>query len=149
MLLNDDFICFFLYTVRETLAALLAWYVWTLGDGLCWRSLMSCNAEHKHSSEETIHLSWCLVNISTSRLALAIHDDVIKWNHFPRYWSFMRGIHRSLWIPTRRPVTRSFDVFFDLGLNKWLSKQSWGWWFEMPSRPLWRHRNVLRVWKLL
>ena len=23
------------------------------------------------------------------------HDDVIKWKHFPRYWSFVRGIHRS------------------------------------------------------
>ena len=23
------------------------------------------------------------------------HDDVIKWKHFPRYWPFMRGIHRS------------------------------------------------------
>ena len=43
--------------------------------------------------------------------------------------------------PTQRPVTRSFDVFFDLRLNKRLSKQSWGWWFETPSRPLWRHRN--------
>ena len=32
--------------------------------------------------------------------------------------------------PTQRPVTRSFDVFFDLRLNKRLSKQSWGWWFE-------------------
>ena len=42
----------------------------------------------------------------------------------------------------QRPVTRSFDVFFDLCLNTRLSKQSWGWWFEMPSRPLWRHRNV-------
>ena len=40
-----------------------------------------------------------------------------------------------------RPVTRSFDVFFDLCLNKRLSKQSWGWWFETPSRPLWRQRN--------
>ena len=44
--------------------------------------------------------------------------------------------------PTQRPVTRSFDVFYDLRLNKRLSKQSWGWWFEMPSRPLWRHLNV-------
>ena len=43
--------------------------------------------------------------------------------------------------PTQRPVTRSFDVFFDLRLNIRLSKQSWGWWFEMPSRPLWRHCN--------
>ena len=31
---------------------------------------------------------------------------------------------------TQRPVTRSFDVFFDLRLTKRLGKQSWGWWFE-------------------
>ena len=43
--------------------------------------------------------------------------------------------------PSRRPVTRSFDIFFDLRLNKRLSKQSWGWWFEGPSRSLWRHCN--------
>ena len=44
--------------------------------------------------------------------------------------------------PGQRPVTRSVDVFFDLRLNKRLSKQSWGWWFETLSRPLWRHCNV-------
>ena len=43
--------------------------------------------------------------------------------------------------PTQRPVTRSFDVFFDLRMNERLSKQSWGWWFETPSRPSWRHNN--------
>ena len=43
--------------------------------------------------------------------------------------------------PTQRPVTRSFDVYFDLRPNKWLSKQSWGWWFETLSCSLWRHRN--------
>ena len=43
--------------------------------------------------------------------------------------------------PTQRPVTRSFDVFFDLRLNKWLSKQPWGWWFETPSWSLWRQCN--------
>ena len=42
------------------------------------------------------------------------------------------------WIP-RTKVTRTFDVFFDLRLNKRLSKQSRGWWFETPSCPLWRH----------
>ena len=44
--------------------------------------------------------------------------------------------------PAQRPVTRSFDVFFDLPLNKRLSKQWWGRWFEMQSRPLWRHCNA-------
>ena len=43
--------------------------------------------------------------------------------------------------PAQRPATRSFDVFFDLRLNKWLSKQWWGWLFETLSHPLWRHRN--------
>ena len=42
---------------------------------------------------------------------------------------------------SQRPVTRSFDVFCNLCLNKPLNKQSWGWWFETPSRPLWRHCN--------
>ena len=28
-------------------------------------------------------------------LCVAVHDDVIKWKHFPRYWPFVRGIHRS------------------------------------------------------
>ena len=48
--------------------------------------------------------------------------------------------------PAQRPVTRSFGVFFDLRLNKWLSKQSWGWWFETLSRPLWRHCNDNMPW---
>ena len=42
---------------------------------------------------------------------------------------------------TQRPVTRSFGVFFDIRLDKRLSKQSWGWWFETLSRPFWRHSN--------
>ena len=27
--------------------------------------------------------------------SLLVHDDVIKWKHFPRYWPFVQGIHRS------------------------------------------------------
>ena len=88
--------------------------------------------------------------------------------HFPRCWPFVWGIHRwpvnsphkgqrrgALMLlalcagnsqvtgefPTQRPATRSFDVFFNLCLNKWLSKQLWGWGFETPSRSLWRQCN--------
>ena len=43
--------------------------------------------------------------------------------------------------PSQRPVTRSFDVFFDLRFNKRLSKQSLCWWFETLSRPVWRQCN--------
>ena len=47
--------------------------------------------------------------------------------------------------PIQMPVTRSFDVFFDLRLNKRLSKKSWGFWFETLSCPLWRHCNGILV----
>ena len=50
------------------------------------------------------------------------HDDVIKWKLLLRNCPFVRGE-----FPTQRPVTRSFDVFFDLRLNKRLSKQPRGW----------------------
>ena len=45
-------------------------------------------------------------------------------------------------VPTQRPVKRSLDVFFDLRLNKRLSKHLWGRWFETPSCSLWYHCNV-------
>ena len=44
-------------------------------------------------------------------------------------------------LPAQRPVTRRFDIFFDLRLYIRLSKQSWGCWFDTPSRPLPRHCN--------
>ena len=50
--------------------------------------------------------------------------------------------------PTQRPVTRSFYVFFELRLNKRLSKQPWGWWFKTLSWSLWRqcNGNYTRCW---
>ena len=43
---------------------------------------------------------WCLILLSplscqTGSRVTDDHDDVIKWKHFPRYWPFVRGIHRS------------------------------------------------------
>ena len=98
-------------------------------------------------------------------ILITIHDAI--WHHqatenymicVTRFWKFMitssnGNIFRVTGplcgkftgpgeFPSQRPVTRSFDVFFDLHLNKCLSKQSRGWRFEMPLRPLWRHCNV-------
>ena len=49
--------------------------------------------------------------------------------------------------PAQRPVTRSFDVFFDMRLDERLSKQSRGWWFETPSCSSWRKSNVWSLFK--
>ena len=43
--------------------------------------------------------------------------------------------------PSQRPVKRSFNVFFDLRLNKRLSKPSRRRRFYTPSRSLWHHCN--------
>ena len=68
------------------------------------------------------------------------------WHHQIETFSALLAICAgNLPVPSefsaQRPVTRSFDVLFDLRLIKRLSKQSRGWWFETLSYPLWRHRN--------
>ena len=45
------------------------------------------------------------------------------------------------WIPHKKASDAELWCFFDLRLNERLSKQWWGWWFETPSLPLWRHSN--------
>ena len=70
------------------------------------------------------------------------HDDVIKWKHILRYWPFVQGIHGPPVNSPHKRQWRSFDVFFDLRMNKRLSKQWRGWWFDTPSHSLWRHCTV-------
>ena len=99
------------------------------------------------------------MTLTLSLLAL----DKMMLKRFPHCWTFSE---RTCWrrqietfsvllalcagnspvigkFPAQRPVTRGFDVFFDLRLNKRLSKHSRGWWSETPSGSLWRHCNEL------
>ena len=74
------------------------------------------------------------------RLYLNTHHTESWWRHQMETFSALLAICAgNSPIPAQRPVTRSFDVFFDLRLNKRLSKQWWGWWSETLSRPLWRN----------
>ena len=74
-----------------------------------------------------------------------VHDDIIKWKHFPRYWSFVQGIHRS---PMNSPHKGQWCgvLLYSLNcaLNRCLSKHSWGWWFETPLCSLSRHCNAVK-----
>ena len=59
---------------------------------------------------------------------------------------FLLGIH---WSPVNSPHKGQWRraLMFSLicALYKRLSKQSWGWWFEMLSRSLWRHCSVPQI----
>ena len=56
---------------------------------------------------------------SQPMVASFTHDDVIKWKHFPHYCAICGGNSPIPGeFPTQRPVTWSFDVFFDLRPNK-------------------------------
>ena len=52
------------------------------------------------------------------------------------------GISVTGEFPSQKPLTQSFDVFFDLRLNKWLIKQARRLWFETPPLSLLRRCNV-------
>ena len=105
-----------------------------------------------------------MIIVPASRVTCPVeHDDIIKWKHFPLYWPFVWGIHRSTLVQvmawcrqaTSHSVNQCWPVnsphkgqwcgslMFSLicALNKRLSIQSRGWWFETTWCPLWRHCN--------
>ena len=72
------------------------------------------------------------------------HGDVTKWKHFSALQALCEGnLPVTGEFLSQRPLTRSFDVFFDLRLNERLSKPSRSRWFETPLHPLWRQWNGL------
>ena len=64
------------------------------------------------------------------------------WRHQMETFSALLALCLGVNSPHKSQWGGPFDVFFDLRLNKRLSKQSWGWWFETPSRSSWRHCNA-------
>ena len=76
-------------------------------------------------------------------LPLTKHLGVAWWRHQIETFSALLALCAgNSPVTAQRPVTRSFDVFFVLRLNKRLSKQSKSWWFVMPSRSLRLHCNA-------
>ena len=118
------------YTHGLWLCSLLLWLKIDLFTLLC----QDCVIGNGSLSQ---HLMGC------SRCRIQNHDDVIKRRHFPRYWPFLRGIHRS---PVNSPHKGQwrgaliFSVIF-AWTNGWVNNRDAG-----ALRPhndsLWRHGNV-------
>ena len=103
------------------------------------------------------YLGQISANLSTDTIVLKL-PGAVDWTYMSQSQFMMTSSNGNIFrvtgplcgeftgpgeFPAQRPVTRSFDVFFDLRPNKRLSKQPWGWWFETPSWALWRQCNVL------
>ena len=106
----------------------------------CAWGLECMHMENKHDWEIDVHTLW------DSRFGTTQQATYTWWCHQMETFSAILALCEgdsqvNGEFPSQRPVTRSFDVFFDLRLNKQLSKQSCGRWFEMPSRSLWCHCN--------
>ena len=64
-------------------------FIWSLIHGLRWSGLIKAEPEHKKSAN-CVHDSWNV--LCGSRQVMMTSS---KWKHFPRYWPFVQGIHRS------------------------------------------------------
>ena len=108
----------------------------------CWLSILQWHLCNVFLCYNKSHQSIGADSITTTKqnIAVRIHDDVIKWKHFARYCPLCREFTGVF--PSQGTVVWSFDVSFDLSLNKLLSKQLTCRWFETPSRSFWRHCKV-------
>ena len=85
---------------------------------------------------------WCV----TCTSLISRHDCVIKWKHFPRYWPFVRGIHRS---PMNSPHkgqwrgTLMFSLFY-VWMTGWVNNREAG-----DLRRYRAHYDMTVVWKRL
>ena len=76
------------------------------------------------------------IHCGVCHMVTIIHDDVIKWKHFPRYWPFVRGIHRSPVDSPHKGQSHVALMFFFLSAPGERVEQT-----SVTPRSLWRHRN--------
>ena len=121
------------YVILKTIWSKLCIYIYNAYHSIAAHvQILTVNAERSLSYRGSVSMFWTW------------------WRHqmetFPTLLALCEGNPLiSSGFPSQRPVTRSFDVFFDLRLNEGLSKQSIRWWFETPSRSLWRNCNDIIV----
>ena len=68
------------------------------------------------------------MNIRLDQFVLSHHNDVIKWKHFPSYWSFVPGIHQSLVNSLHKGQWRAALMFSLIcaWINSWVNNREAG-----------------------
>ena len=122
--------------------------------GITWVMYKNMNKGHEYIENPPLPYQTCTPTVILKINLKVDHRAGGKWFiHGPTWWRHQMETFFALLaicagnspvpgdFPTQRPVTRSFNVFVDLRLNKRWRKQSWGWWLETLPCPLWRHCN--------
>ena len=103
--------------------------------------------KYSDTQQQLVYLTFALLTIPKVWISkYPLHKPVAWWRHqMETFFALLALCAGNLPVtgefPSQRSMARSFDVFFHLRLNKGLSKQSWGRWFETPSCPFWRQCN--------
>ena len=89
--------------------------------------------------------SGCSVRLNTCHFtpySEPTHHNVIKWKYFPRYWPFVRGIHRSPVNSPHKGQWRRALMFYLIcvWINGWVNNDEAGD-LRRHRNPLWRHSN--------
>ena len=101
--------------------------------GQCWQQNWSIKSRHCFSFDIRVICTTGESSIDTTgpvEITIGSYISNSSNKHFNYVVSFFFNL-----------VGIQTNVFFDLRLNKRLRKQSWGWWFEASSPPLWRNCN--------
>ena len=93
-------------------------------------------ASHHCTIDDQVQLDSIFTQVAiTAWQGFICHDDVIKWRYFPRYWPFVRGVHRS---PVNSPHKGQWRGAFMFSLIcVWIN----GWVNNREAGDLRRHRG--------
>ena len=107
----------------------MSWQEWVIRNHLIPSNIYRYLWKKSHTEFLVCDSGWSVWTMWTSvHLHLDTHDDVIKWKHFPRYWPFVRGIHRSPVNSPHKGQWRGALMFslICLGISDWVNTRKAG-----------------------
>ena len=110
--------------INENIKAPRHWLLW--GE-IHWWWLTGGFPSQTATNAENVSI-WSRHHANKQSSRKVWHDDVIKWKHFPRYWPFVWGIHRSRWIANTKGQWRGALMFslICVWINGWVNNRESG-----------------------
>ena len=133
---------FSVWSVYKKIALSISWVKMRLISSLDAKLIKCCAWNTINSIDQHFNIYIYIHCIELSRKGMEQHMMTSSNGNIFRVTGHLCGEFTGpRWIPHTKASDAELWCFFALRLNKRLSKQSWGWWLETLSHPLWRHRN--------